>query len=83
MSFLADNKYLEDTVLAPTSNDYYVKQIVTKEFKENDDSYYPYTYQIIKCDFCNQESQYYRKLWFGFLCFDNITYCCNSCTNHS
>ena len=81
MSFLANDTYLNNITQSPTSNDYYIKQIVTTEFKNNDNSTYPYKYQVIKCDFCNKESQYYRKLWFGFLSFDNITYECNKCPN--
>ena len=61
-----DEKYLEDCASAPTSNDYYFKNIVTKDQAYKDNTWYPYIYETIKCNECKKDSGYKIKAWFLF-----------------
>ena len=59
-----DENYLKDHASAPTSNDYYFKDIVTKDQANEDNTWYPYIYETIKCNVCKKNSNYKAKSWF-------------------
>ena len=58
-----DEKYLKDCATTPTSNDYYFKNIVTKKQANEDSTWYPYVYEIIRCNTCREDSGYMVKKW--------------------
>ena len=47
-----------------TSNDYYFKLIVSKEDADNDHTWYPYIYEVIRCNNCKEDSEYRAKSWY-------------------
>ena len=77
-----NQKELKEAAWMPTSNDYYIKRIVSKEDADNDDTWYPYIYEVIQCNQCKKDSGYRSKSW--FIIFRQVSgvlnnYTCDKC----
>lgn len=59
---------LKERAEAPTTNDHLFKSIVSKRDTENDKTWYPYTYQTLKCFDCHVDTGYREKFWFWDFC---------------
>ena len=60
--------------------------IATKEFANNDNSWYPYSYRVIRCCVCKKDSGYRIVKWFGYFTWCELAsyiedrdLICNSC----
>ncbi len=77
--------YLYNEATAPTSNDYYFKNIVFDSVAVKDTKRYPYVYVPIQCSKCFTNSGYSAKCWFYiFKPWSGVLdyYVCKKCSHH-